>query len=172
MDQNPVNRRITTGGIDTEHDSSSLLHLTANSGGSLLTSHSSSSGGLNGVSKAQYERLKLDLKLKEADNRFLQEELENKDRMLSMLTEGLKEVGIGLFNDISGQCNEYDYLQVEISQTQWLTTNQELSYELDRALQQNKALKMEMTRLKEQMAQQNASSTGTEIETLQLDYDT
>ena len=40
-----------------------------------------------------YERLKLDFKLKEADNRFLQEELENKDKMLAMLTEGLKEVG-------------------------------------------------------------------------------
>ena len=44
--------------------------------------------------KFDYERLKLDFKLKEADNRFLQEELENKDRMLAMLTEGLKEVGI------------------------------------------------------------------------------
>ena len=43
--------------------------------------------------KFDYERLKLDFKLKEADNRFLQEELENKDRMLAMLTEGLKEVG-------------------------------------------------------------------------------
>ena len=42
--------------------------------------------------KFDYERLKLDFRLKEADNRFLQEELENKDRMLAMLTEGLKEV--------------------------------------------------------------------------------
>ncbi len=45
------------------------------------------------VSRAQYERLRLDLKLKEADNRFLQEELRGKDDMLAMLTEGLKEVG-------------------------------------------------------------------------------
>lgn len=42
--------------------------------------------------KFDYERLKLDYKLKEADNRFLQEELENKNKMLAMLTEGLKEV--------------------------------------------------------------------------------
>lgn len=42
--------------------------------------------------KFDYERLKLDFKLKEADNRFLQEELENKNKMLTMLTEGLKEV--------------------------------------------------------------------------------
>lgn len=42
--------------------------------------------------KFDYERLKLDFRLKEADNRFLQEELENKDKMLTMLTEGLKEV--------------------------------------------------------------------------------
>jgi hypothetical protein len=36
--------------------------------------------------------MKEDLSLKEADNHFLSEELEQKDRMLSMLTEGLKEV--------------------------------------------------------------------------------
>lgn len=48
--------------------------------------------GLKLHEKFDYERLKLDFKLKEADNRFLQEELENKDRMLAMLTEGLKEV--------------------------------------------------------------------------------
>jgi hypothetical protein len=34
----------------------------------------------------------LTLKLKEADNRFLQEEVERKNQMLTMLTEGLKEV--------------------------------------------------------------------------------
>jgi hypothetical protein len=38
------------------------------------------------------DRLELDLRLKEADNRFLQEELEKKDKMLAMLTEGLREV--------------------------------------------------------------------------------
>jgi hypothetical protein len=54
--------------------------------------------GLRLHEKFDYERLKLDFKLKEADNRFLQEELENKDRMLAMLTVGLKEVRIGLCN--------------------------------------------------------------------------
>jgi hypothetical protein len=45
------------------------------------------------------EKLLLDLKLKEADNKFLQDQLESaliqvdkKDKILSMLTEGLKEV--------------------------------------------------------------------------------
>lgn len=44
------------------------------------------------VSRAAYEQLKMDLKLKDADNRFLQEELDKKDKMLALLTEGLKEV--------------------------------------------------------------------------------
>jgi peptidoglycan hydrolase CwlO-like protein len=43
------------------------------------------------IAIAQFDRLKLDLQLKEADNRFLQEELDSKDRMLNLLTEGLKE---------------------------------------------------------------------------------
>ena len=45
------------------------------------------------------ERLRLDLKLKDADNRFLQEEIsklqaqiDNKDKILILLTDGLKEV--------------------------------------------------------------------------------
>jgi len=42
--------------------------------------------------KLEFERLKLDFRLKEADNRFLQEELENKEKMLALLTDGLKEV--------------------------------------------------------------------------------
>ena len=50
--------------------------------------------------KFDYERLKLDFRLKEADNRFLQEELENKDRMLAMLTEGLKEVSYFLVANV------------------------------------------------------------------------
>ena len=44
------------------------------------------------VPKAEYERLKLEMRLREADNNFLQEELENKDKMLHLLTAGLKEV--------------------------------------------------------------------------------
>ncbi len=47
--------------------------------------------------------------------------------------------------------------QVEISQTQWLTTNQELSYELEKALQQGKAQKSEILRLKEQLMQLQGS---------------
>lgn len=41
--------------------------------------------------------------------------------------------------------------QVEQSQTQWLTANHDLSYELEKALYQNKLLKAEMARLKEQV---------------------
>lgn len=44
------------------------------------------------VARDEYEKLKQDFALKEADNHFLQEELEQKDKMLGMLTEGLKEV--------------------------------------------------------------------------------
>jgi hypothetical protein len=49
-------------------------------------------------------QLRLELHLKDADNKFLQTELEKsnelvsaKDSMLSMLTEGLKEVSSSLF---------------------------------------------------------------------------
>jgi hypothetical protein len=40
---------------------------------------------------------------------------------------------------------------VEQSQTQWLTANHDLSYELEKALYQNKLLKAEMARLKDQV---------------------
>jgi hypothetical protein len=49
-------------------------------------------GNMITITKDEYEKLKQDLSLKEADNHFLSDELEQKDRMLSMLTEGLKEV--------------------------------------------------------------------------------
>ncbi len=53
-----------------------------------------------GMSESELiERLQLDLKLKDADNRFLQEEIsklqaqiDNKDKILILLTDGLKEV--------------------------------------------------------------------------------
>ena len=51
-----------------------------------------SAGSLGAIAHAQFERLKLDLQLKDADNRFLQEELDQKDKVMTMLTEGLKEV--------------------------------------------------------------------------------
>lgn len=106
--------------------------------------------------KLEFERLKLDFRLKEADNRFLQEELENKERMLAMLTDGLKEVRL----DSSNSRLEFLLIcrvlcligmQVEQSQTEWLTANHDLSYELEKALYQNKLLKAEMARLKEQV---------------------
>lgn len=77
---------------------------------------------------AVIDRLKLDLRLKEADNRFLQDELAEKDQMLGLLTEGLKEV--------------------EVAQTEWLKTNQELSAELERQQAENKLLKHEINKLK------------------------
>ena len=75
----------------------------------------------------QNEQLRLELKLKEADSRFLQEELEKKDRMLAMLTEGLKEV--------------------EISQHQWLEENDNLTKQLEVTLAENAWLKGELIRL-------------------------
>lgn len=42
----------------------------------------------------EIESLKLDIRLKDADSRFLQEELEKKDRIMMELTEGLKEVAV------------------------------------------------------------------------------
>jgi 23S rRNA A2030 N6-methylase RlmJ len=50
-------------------------------------------GGIGSIAQSQFERLKLDLQLKDADNKFLQEELNQKDRVMAMLTDGLKEVG-------------------------------------------------------------------------------
>lgn len=46
------------------------------------------------VPKPLYDQMKLDLTLKEADNQFLMDELDGKDKMLTMLTEGLKEVSL------------------------------------------------------------------------------
>lgn len=56
---------------------------------------------LNVNEKLEFERLKLDFRLKEADNRFLQEELENKEKMLALLTDGLKEVLACCYNSES-----------------------------------------------------------------------
>lgn len=49
-------------------------------------------------------------------------------------------------------------MKVEQSQTQWLTANQDLSYELEKALYQNKCLKSEIAKLKEQ--QQRVQQRG------------
>jgi hypothetical protein len=71
-----------------------ILHTCSADGTSPVLKRTGSDGSmlLKINEKFDYERLKLDFRLKEADNRFLQEELENKDKMLTMLTEGLKEV--------------------------------------------------------------------------------
>lgn len=53
--------------------------------------------------------------------------------------------------------------QVELSQTQWLTANQDLSYELEKALFQNKCLKAEMAKLREQLHLQQRSDLAPEI---------
>jgi hypothetical protein len=82
-------------------------------------------GGL--VTMEDLHNMRLDLKLKEADNQFLQDEIENKDKMLSLLTEGLKEV--------------------EESQRQWLHANQRLSADLSNERQINASLWMEIDRL-------------------------
>ena len=42
---------------------------------------------------------------------------------------------------------------MELSQTQWLEANQDLSYELEKALYQNKLMKSEIAKLKEQLQQ-------------------
>lgn len=85
----------------------------------------STAGGL--VTMEDLHNIRLDLKLKEADNQFLQDEIENKDKMLSLLTEGLKEV--------------------EESQRQWLHANQRLSADLSNERQINASLWMEIDRL-------------------------
>lgn len=88
------------------------------------------------------EELALDLKLKNADNKFLQDELNKaniqimkKDKILSVLTEGLKEV--------------------EINQSQLLASRDDLACELEmsrdliqRVMLENEGLKEELKRLK------------------------
>eukprot|EP00595_Chromulina_sp_UTEXLB2642_P003564 CAMPEP_0196764274 /NCGR_PEP_ID=MMETSP1095-20130614/5787_1 /TAXON_ID=96789 ORGANISM="Chromulina nebulosa, Strain UTEXLB2642" /NCGR_SAMPLE_ID=MMETSP1095 /ASSEMBLY_ACC=CAM_ASM_000446 /LENGTH=744 /DNA_ID=CAMNT_0042119433 /DNA_START=117 /DNA_END=2351 /DNA_ORIENTATION=+ len=86
------------------------------------------------------ERLELSLRLKEADNRFLQEELEKKDKMLAMLTEGLREV--------------------ESSQQEWLVANEELSRDLETALNDNDWLVREIERLKNLLIVNNILDPG------------
>lgn len=99
----------------------------------LSTHHTTAHVVTTGGTLATEDNLRLDLRLKEADNLFLQEELENKDKMLSLLTEGLKEV--------------------EESQRQWLTANQDLSKELGRERQVNARLWTEIDRLQALLAQ-------------------
>jgi hypothetical protein len=52
------------------------------------------------------------------------------------------------------------FQQVEQSQTQWLEANQDLSYELEKALYQNKLMKAEIAKLKEQLLQAEQERSG------------
>lgn len=79
------------------------------------------------ISRKEYEKLKRDYQLKEADNAFLHSELVKKNDILNILTEGLKEV--------------------EESQKQWLHTNQQLSVELERQIIVNNLFKREIFKL-------------------------
>lgn len=46
------------------------------------------------VYREEIDQLKLDIRIRDADSRFLQEELDKKDRIMGELTEGLKEVAL------------------------------------------------------------------------------
>eukprot|EP01033_Poteriospumella_lacustris_P002781 gene2781-2021_t len=84
-------------------------------------------GGGGGVSLEELQAMRVDLKLKEADNQFLQDEVESKDRMLALLTDGLKEVAE--------------------SQRQWLVANRALAQQLAAERQVNGSLWTEIDRL-------------------------
>jgi hypothetical protein len=95
-----VDASLGTKSITISHD---LLAESLESDDSTIVSHdptlgSSARQSFPGVSAAGesvgMRRLLLDMRLMGADNRFLQEELEKRDRMLSRLTEGLREVEV------------------------------------------------------------------------------
>jgi hypothetical protein len=106
-------------------------------------------------------QLRMELHLKDADNRFLQGELEKsteqinaKDSMLSMLTEGLKEVRS--FPPLLRYSPSLPFLtlQVEVNQANLLRANESLSGELDvvhrayeEVVAENEILKDEVRRL-------------------------
>jgi hypothetical protein len=104
-------------------------------------------------------QLRLELHLKDADNKFLQTELEKsnelvsaKDSMLSMLTEGLKEVSSSLLPTPSS--HHCSLPQVEVNQATLLGANEALSGELDvvhkayeEVVSENEILKDEVRRL-------------------------
>jgi hypothetical protein len=69
----------------------------------------------------------------------LQDELDSKDKMLSMLTDGLKEV--------------------EVSQNQWLHRNHELSIQLDATTRKQNDMAAEIKRLKASNAQLTHNSS-------------
>ena len=103
------------------------------------------------ASVADTKRLMLDMRLIGADNRFLQEELEKRDKMLSKLTEGLREVEVVQIN----YQQENIKLKEELEQTKrefnlFLEENSDISemrLDLDVVSQENRRLAIENSRL-------------------------
>merc|ERR1711871_1372469 len=103
------------------------------------------------ASAADTKRLMLDMRLIGADNRFLQEELEKRDKMLSKLTEGLREVEVVQIN----YQQENIKLKEELEETKrefnlFLQENSDISemrLDLDVVLQENRRLAIENSRL-------------------------
>lgn len=100
------------------------------------------------VPRALYDQIRTDLKLKEADSRFLQAEVEQKDLQLAKVREELRQV--------RAEVNQKDELlsrltdglkEVEATQLSWLSANQELSNELQRAYRVNELMHKEVQRL-------------------------
>ena len=97
------------------------------------------------VRREQYEHLQLELKLRLADNVFLQEELDTKSKVLEMLTDGLKEV--------------------EIAQKQWVMANQDLNFELEKALYANSLLRNEVYNLNQKLEAATTGNMNTNVNT-------
>jgi regulator of replication initiation timing len=80
--------------------------------------------------------------------------------MLSMLTEGLKEVWcLHLYCKINYLHFSLLSPKVESSQLQWLNTNAELSQDLDKALEQNVRLRHEVRRLRVLLGEYHSGSS-------------
>ena len=75
------------------------------------------------------DTLRLELRLKDADNKFLQAELEKKETLMDVLTEGLKEV--------------------EVAQETWLRNNEDLTVDLESAIRVIDELTAENTKLRQ-----------------------
>jgi len=76
------------------------------------------------------DTLRLELRLKDADNKFLQAELEKKETLMDVLTEGLKEV--------------------EVAQETWLRNNEDLTVDLESAIRVIDELTADNTRLRQE----------------------
>eukprot|EP01039_Chlorochromonas_danica_P003725 gene3725-4074_t len=100
------------------------------------------------VPRALYDQIRTDLKLKEADSRFLQAEVEQKDLQLSKVREELRQVRAEVHQKDELLSRLTDGLkEVEATQLSWLSANQELSNELQRAYRVNEMMHKEVQRL-------------------------